>query len=115
MEILARDTHKFESRYLDKLIGPYPQERETYQRRSPIHHTQQLNCPVIFLQGLQDKVVPPNQAEMMVNSLKERGIEVEHITFLDEGHGFRKEPNIIRALEAEHDFYRRIFKFKDNY
>ena len=115
LEILTKDTHKFESRYLDKLVGPYPQDREIYQQRSPIHHTQQLNCPVIFLQGLQDKVVPPNQAEMMVDNLVKRGIDVEHVTFPDEGHGFRKASNIIHALEAEHDFYRRIFKFKDNY
>lgn len=115
LETLARDTHKFESRYLDKLVGPYPQDKKIYQQRSPINHVDRLNCPVIFLQGLEDKVVPPNQAEMMVDSLHKKGIDVEHITFADEGHGFRKASNIICALESEHDFYRRIFKFQDHY
>ena len=109
LETLAKDTHKFESRYLDKLVGPYPQAREIYRQRSPIHHVHRLSCPVIFLQGLEDQVVPANQAEMMVDSLKERNIEVEYITFADEGHGFRKANNIIRALEAEYSFYQRIF------
>lgn len=109
LETLAKDTHKFESRYLDKLVGPYPQDRAVYQQRSPLNYVDQLSCPVIFLQGLEDKVVPPNQAEMMVNSLKQKGILVEHITFEDEGHGFRKANNIIRALEEEHDFYQRVF------
>ena len=115
LETLTQDTHKFESRYLDKLVGPYPKDRAIYQQRSPIHHVHQLNCPVIFLQGLEDKVVPPNQAEMMVDSLNKKGIDVEYITFADEGHGFRKAKNIIRALESEHDFYRRVFNFKDHY
>jgi dipeptidyl aminopeptidase/acylaminoacyl peptidase len=110
LETLAKDTHKFESRYLDKLVGPYPEKKHIYQQRSPIHHAQKLNCPVIFLQGLEDKVVPPNQAEMMVNILEHKGIEVDHIRFPDEGHGFRKADNIIRALEAELAFYRRVFK-----
>lgn len=113
LETLARDTHKFESRYLDKLIGPYPENKHIYQQRSPIHHAQKLSCPVIFLQGLEDKVVPPNQAEMMVNILKDKGIEVDHVTFPDEGHGFRKADNIIRALEAELAFYRRVFKLPE--
>ena len=90
LETLARDTHKFESRYLDKLVGPYPQDKKLYQQRSPINHVDRLNCPVIFLQGLEDKVVPPNQAEMMVDSLHKKGIDVEHITFADEGHGFER-------------------------
>ena len=115
LETLTQDTHKFESRYLDKLVGPYPKDRDIYQQRSPIHHVHLLNCPVIFLQGLEDKVVPPNQAEMMVDSLNKKGIDVEYITFADEGHGFRKAKNIIRALESEHDFYRRVFNFKDHY
>ena len=96
-------------------MGPYPQDKKIYQQRSPINHVDRLNCPVIFLQGLEDKVVPPNQAEMMVASLHKKGIDVEHITFADEGHGFRKASNIICALESEHDFYRRIFKFQDHY
>ena len=110
LETLATDTHKFECRYLDSLIGPYPQRKDIYIARSPIHHAQGLNCPVIFLQGLEDKVVPPNQAEMMVELLKSKGIKVAHVTFVDEGHGFRKAKNIIRAMEAELAFYQEVFE-----
>lgn len=110
LETLTGDTHKFESRYLDKLVGPYPDARETYIARSPIYHTDKLNCPVIFLQGLEDQVVPPNQAQRMVDTLRDKGIEVAYITFADEGHGFRKAENIIRALESELAFYQQVFK-----
>jgi dipeptidyl aminopeptidase/acylaminoacyl peptidase len=109
LETLASDTHKFESRYLDKLVGPYPEQQTIYRQRSPINHINQLNCPVIFLQGLEDKVVPPNQAELMVNSLKKKGIPVVYVKFPDEGHGFRKAENIIRAMQAELDFYCDVF------
>ena len=109
LETLARDTHKFESRYLDKLVGPYPEQKTIYQQRSPINHIEQLNCPVIFLQGLEDKVVPPSQAELMVSSLKKKGIPVVYVKFPDEGHGFRKAENIIRAMQAELDFYCDVF------
>jgi len=109
LETLAKDTHKFESRYLDSLIGPYPERRDIYLERSPIHHAEGLNCPVIFLQGLEDKVVPPNQAEMMVKLLEDKGIQVAYVTFPDEGHGFRKANNIIRAMESELAFYRDVF------
>ena len=109
LETLAADTHKFESRYLNSLIGPYPERKDIYLARSPIHHAEGLNCPVIFLQGLEDKVVPPNQAEMMVKLLQEKGIQVEYVTFPDEGHGFRKASNIIRAMESELAFYRDVF------
>jgi dipeptidyl aminopeptidase/acylaminoacyl peptidase len=109
LETLATDTHKFESRYLDSLIGPYPERKDIYIERSPINHIEGLNCPVIFLQGLQDKVVPPNQAEMMVDLLQSKGIKVAYVTFDDEGHGFRKANNIIRAMEAELAFYQEVF------
>jgi dipeptidyl aminopeptidase/acylaminoacyl peptidase len=109
LETLASDTHKFESRYLDKLVGPYPEQQQIYQKRSPINHIDQLNCPVIFLQGLEDKVVPPNQAQLMVNSLEKKGIPVVYVKFPDEGHGFRKSENIIRAMEAELTFYSDVF------
>ena len=109
LETLATDTHKFESRYLDSLIGPYPERKDIYIARSPIHHAEGLNCPVIFLQGLEDKVVPPNQAEMMVELLRLKGIKVAHVTFADEGHGFRKAKNIIQAMEAELAFYQQVF------
>ena len=112
LETLATDTHKFESRYLDSLIGPYPERRDIYLERSPIHHAEGLNCPVIFLQGLEDKVVPPNQAEMMVKLLQEKGIKVAHVTFPDEGHGFRKANNIIKAMESELAFYADVFDLK---
>lgn len=108
---LAKDTHKFESRYLDKLVGPWPSAEEIYQQRSPIHHVEQLNCPVIFFQGMEDKVVPPNQAETMVKALKERSIPVAYITFANEGHGFRSGDSIKMALEGELEFYSRIFGF----
>lgn len=111
LEALATDTHKFESRYLDRLIGPYPEEKAIYEARSPIHFTEQLNCPVIFFQGLEDKVVPPNQAEKMVEALKNKGIPVAYVSFADEQHGFRRAENIKRALDAEFYFYSRIFGF----
>ncbi|WP_444945200.1 S9 family peptidase [Microbulbifer sp. VTAC004] len=108
---LAKDTHKFESRYLDKLVGPWPSAEHIYYERSPINHVEQLSCPVIFFQGMEDKVVPPNQAETMVKALKERGIPVSYITFTNEGHGFRSGDSIKMALEGELEFYSRIFKF----
>lgn len=111
LETLARDTHKFESRYLDSLIGPYPQAIETYRQRSPIHFAGQLACPIILFQGLEDRVVPPAQAEIMVEALQSKGLPHAYLAFEGEGHGFRKEENIRRALEAELFFYSRIFDF----
>lgn len=111
LESLAQDTHKFESRYLDQLIGKYPEQQALYKARSPINHIGQLDCPVIFFQGLQDKVVPPNQAEAMVSALTEKGIANAYVTFAEEGHGFRQAGNIERAIEAELFFYSRIFGF----
>ncbi|MGB5768451.1 MAG: S9 family peptidase [Crocosphaera sp.] len=111
LESLAKDTHKFESRYLDGLIGKYPEEKAIYEQRSPINFTDKLNCPVIFFQGLEDKVVPPNQAEMMVESLKKKGIPVAYVPFEGEQHGFRRAENIKRAIDAEFYFYSRIFNF----
>ncbi|WKD51201.1 S9 family peptidase [Microbulbifer spongiae] len=108
---LAKDTHKFESRYLDKLVGPWPAAEAVYRERSPIHHVEKLCCPVIFFQGMEDKVVPPNQAETMVQALKLRGIPVSLITFANEGHGFRSGDSIEMALEGELEFYSRIFGF----
>jgi len=105
LEALARDTHKFESRYLDWLIGPYPAERATYVERSPISHVDRLGVPVIFFQGSEDKIVPPNQTELMVEALTRRGIAVGYLLFDGEQHGFRKADNIKRALDAELYFY----------
>lgn len=109
--ILATDTHKFESRYLDNLIGKYPEEKDIYQQRSPLNHVDQLSCPVAFFQGLEDKIVPPNQAEMMVKALQAKGIDTLYITFPDEQHGFRKAENMRRALDEEFNFYGKIFGF----
>ena len=112
LEALARDTHKFESRYLDRLIGPYPEQKSVYVERSPLHSVNQLNCPVLFLQGLEDKIVPPNQAEMMVAALKNKGIPVAYVAFEGEQHGFRQSENIKRALDGEFYFYSQIFGFE---
>lgn len=112
LEALATDTHKFESRYLDKLIGPYPERKELYQQRSPIHYCDRLSCPVIFFQGLEDKVVPPNQAEMMVNALKAKGLPVAYVAYEGEQHGFRRAENITRTIDGEFYFYSRVFGFE---
>jgi len=111
LEALAQDTHKFESHYLDGLIGPYPERRDLYLQRSPIHHTGHLSRPIIFFQGLEDRVVPPSQAEKMVQALRARGLPVAYIAFEGEQHGFRRAENIKRALDAELYFYSRIFGF----
>ncbi len=111
LEALAQETHKFESRYLDGLVGPYPERRDLYVARSPIHHVEELNCPVIFFQGLEDKVVLPNQAEKMVAALRDKGIPVAYLPFEGEQHGFRRAENIKRAWESERYFYARIFGF----
>jgi dipeptidyl aminopeptidase/acylaminoacyl peptidase len=109
--LLANDTHKFESRYLDRLIGPLPQARALYDERSPVHHIDRLACPVIFFQGEDDKTVPPNQAETMVEALTARGLPVAYYSFAGEGHGFRKAETLRRVLELELDFYGRVFGF----
>lgn len=112
LEALEVDTHKFESRYTHKLVAPYPERADLYRERSPIHHTNLLSAPVIFFQGLEDKIVPPNQAEMMVNALRAKGLPVAYITFEGEQHGFRQAANIKRALDGELYFYSRVFGFE---
>ncbi|MGE3240954.1 MAG: prolyl oligopeptidase family serine peptidase [Pirellulales bacterium] len=112
LALLAQDTHKFESRYLDQLVGRYPEEKARYEARSPIHHLEKFTEPVILLQGLEDKVVPPNQAELVLASLKSRGIPVAYVPFAGEQHGFRRAENIIRAQEAELYFYGKILGFE---
>lgn len=102
---LARDTHKFECRYLDWLIGPYPERADLYRERSPLTHADRLSHPVIFFQGADDRVVPPNQTEMMVEALRRRGVPVGYLLFAGEAHGFRRAENIKRALDAELYFY----------
>jgi len=111
LEALTRETHKFESRYLDRLVGPYPERNDLYRERSPIHHTEGLSCPMILFQGLEDKIVPPNQAELMVEALRKKGLPVAYLPFEGEQHGFRRAENIKRALDAELYFYSRVFGF----
>jgi dipeptidyl aminopeptidase/acylaminoacyl peptidase len=111
LEALARDTHKFESRYLDGLVGAYPAQAAIYRERSPIYAVDRLACPLLVLQGLDDPVVPPNQAEMMVDAVRQRGLPVAYVPFPGEQHGFRKAENNRRALEAELAFYAYVFGF----
>jgi dipeptidyl aminopeptidase/acylaminoacyl peptidase len=112
LKALATDTHKFESRYLDGLIGAYPAEAELYRVRSPLYAIDQLSCPVIFFQGDEDKIVPPNQAEMMVEALKAKGLPVAYVLYEGEQHGFRKAENIKRTLDGELYFYAQVFGFE---
>jgi dipeptidyl aminopeptidase/acylaminoacyl peptidase len=109
LEALARDTHKFEARYLDSLIGPYPEQRDLYLARSPIHHVDGFNCALLVLQGLEDAIVPPAQSEMIVEAVRAKGLPVAMIGFEGEQHGFRDAANIRRSLEAELYFYSRVF------
>jgi dipeptidyl aminopeptidase/acylaminoacyl peptidase len=111
LEQLARDTHKFESRYLDTLIGPYPAKQEVYRTRSPIHFVHRLSCPLILFQGLEDHVVPPNQSSTMADAVRAKGLPVSLLTFEGEQHGFRKAATIIRCLETELFFYGAVFGF----
>lgn len=112
LQALLMDTHKFESRYLDSLIGPYQEQAEVYRARSPINHVDRLQCPMIFFQGLEDQVVPPSQTERMVEVLRDKGVPVAYVAFADEQHGFRKAANIKRSLEGELYFYSKIFDFE---
>ncbi|HVS85019.1 MAG TPA: prolyl oligopeptidase family serine peptidase [Gaiellaceae bacterium] len=108
----VHDTHKFESRYLDTLVGPYPECADLYRARSPVEFADDLARPLLLLQGLDDKVVPPSQAELMVEVLERKRIPYAYIAFEDEGHGFRKEENIRRTLEAILGFVGRVFGFE---
>ena len=112
LEVLANDTHKFEARYLDRLIGDWPAARDLYRARSPLHHVSQVDCPIIFFQGLDDRVVPPNQSELMFDALDRQGLPVAALTFEGEGHGFRQAKTLRRCLEAELLFYGRVFGFE---
>jgi dipeptidyl aminopeptidase/acylaminoacyl peptidase len=110
-EALAVDTHKFESRYCDRLIGPYPAARELYRSRSPVHFADLLSCPIILFQGLEDEVVPPAQAEAMADAMRRKGLPFAHVSFEGEQHGFRKAETVQRALDAELYFYSRVLGF----
>ncbi len=111
LEALAADTHKFESRYLDLLVGPYPEAKDIYVARSPIHHLDGFKAPMIVLQGDEDAIVPPAQSEMIVEALRARGVPVCYLLFKGEQHGFRSADNIVRALEAELAFFGKILGF----
>ncbi len=111
LEVLARDTHKFESRYLDSLIGPYPAQQQVYKARSPINNLQSFTSPLITLQGLDDQIVPPNQSEMIFQALVDKGVPSAYLTFAGEQHGFRKAASITAALEAELYFYGKVLGF----
>jgi dipeptidyl aminopeptidase/acylaminoacyl peptidase len=111
LETLVSDTHKFESHYLDGLVGPLPEASEVYRQRSPIHFIEQIIAPILLLQGTEDLVVPPIQSEHMYHALNAKGLPVAYVTFEGEQHGFRKAANIQRALEIEYYFYSKIFHF----
>jgi dipeptidyl aminopeptidase/acylaminoacyl peptidase len=111
-EAMARDTHKYESQYLTGLLGPYPERKDIYFDRSPINFPERLSCPVIFFQGLEDKVVPPDQAETMVQAIRAKSIPVSYVAFPGEQHGFRQAKNIKRALDGELYFYSKVFGFE---
>lgn len=110
--VFVDDTHKFESRYLDSLIGSWPEQKNLYRERSPINALEGFACPVVFFQGDEDEIVPPNQSELMVDALRQRGIPVAYVLFPGEQHGFRKADNIKRALDGEFYFFSRIFEFE---
>ncbi|MBH65657.1 MAG: peptidase [Chloroflexi bacterium] len=111
LSVFIGDTHKYESRYLDSLIGPYPEAKQLYHDRSAINFTDQLSCPMIILQGLEDKIVPPSQAEIMAGALRDKGIPFSLMMFEGEQHGFRKSKNIKASLEGELYFYGRVLGF----
>ena len=112
LEALARDTHKFESRYTDRLVAPYPEGIDVYRERSPIYHMDRISSPLLVLQGRDDKVVPIDQAEQIVEALRKRQTPHAYLVFDGEGHGFRQAANIRRALEAELSFYAQVFGFE---
>ncbi|MFQ5946181.1 MAG: S9 family peptidase, partial [Anaerolineae bacterium] len=112
LEAFTDETHKFESHYLERLVGPYPEKRDLYRERSPLHFADRISCPTIFFQGLADKIVPSDQAERMVAALRRRELPVAYVAFEGEGHGFRRAENLQRAREAELYFYSRVFGFK---
>jgi len=114
LEALAKETHKFESRYMEKLVGPYPANAEVYRQRSPVNYAENITCPVIFFQGLQDKIVPPNQSEKMVLAMRAKGTQADYVAFKEEGHGFRLAESIQQSLDLELAFYRKVLKLDTN-
>jgi len=111
LESFVKETHKFESRYLDTLVGTYPERAEVYRDRSAVNFADSLKVPVILFQGLEDKVVPPSQAEEFVAVCQQKKLPYAYVAFEGEQHGFRQEKNIRRAIEGEMYFLSRIFAF----
>ncbi|NGX29714.1 MAG: hypothetical protein K940chlam4_00552, partial [Candidatus Anoxychlamydiales bacterium] len=112
LEAFHTDTHKFEAKYDEKLIGKYPEQKQIYFDRSPINFIDQLSCPIILFQGEDDKIVPPNQAKLMFDALKKKNLPTAYILFEKEGHGFRRAENIEKAIDSELYFYSKIFGFE---
>jgi dipeptidyl aminopeptidase/acylaminoacyl peptidase len=112
LETFIAQTHKFESRYLDRLVGPYPERKDLYHARSPLNFTDQISCPVLILQGAEDRIVPPAQAEQIVDALFEKRLPHAYLLFPGEDHGFRSAETIVRAFDAELSFYGQIFGFR---
>jgi dipeptidyl aminopeptidase/acylaminoacyl peptidase len=112
LEVFVDDTHKFESRYLTSLVGPFPEQKDLYIERSPIHSIESLSVPLILFQGNEDRVVPPSQSQMMFEALRRKGVPVAYLEFEGEQHGFRRAENIKRAAEAELYFYSKVFAFE---
>jgi len=112
LEFFVRDTHKLESHYVDRLIGPWPEAADVYRERSPIHHLDGFTCPLMVLQGSEDTAVPPSQSEMIVEALRVKGVPVAYLLFEGEGHGFRKIENHVRMIEAMLWFFGRTFGFR---
>jgi len=111
LEGLLAETHKFESRYLDGLVGAYPEHKERYKNRSPIHHAQNIHVPLLVLQGDEDKVVPPSQSEAIVKAVAEQGLPHAYVLFAGEQHGWRQASTLVRALELELWFYGAVLGF----
>ena len=111
LEAMMRDTHKCESQYLERLVGPYPAMQDVYRERSPIHFVDRISCPLILFQGLEDQVVPPDQSRIMADAVRAKGLPVALLAFKGEQHGFRKADTIVRCLEAELSFYGAVFRF----
>jgi dipeptidyl aminopeptidase/acylaminoacyl peptidase len=107
----VEDTHKFESRYLDTLVGPYPERKDLYHERSPANFVERISVPVITFQGTEDAIVPPSQSERIVDALRANKIPCAYVTYEGEQHGFRKAENMIHSLQSELYFYGRVFGF----
>ena len=112
LETFAEDTHKFEARYLDLLVGAYPQERELYQERSPVDRADDIRAPLLTFQGLDDRVVPPSQSEQLIDALERNGVPYAYLAFEGEGHGFRRRENLLRVPTSTLSFLAQIFGFE---